>query len=366
MTTPLKVFLSSTSKDLRKHRKQLLFTFAQLHQWTEAMEFFGARPGSPLEECLEALGRADIYVVVVGMRYGSKAGQDISFTQREYEEAIRLGKPVLAYEIDQKKHKLAPRFVDTGDDARRLEVFKQKLGAHVKALFRSPADLALKVGMDLIRETHTPVAEERAQQFASRMPVLMAAAGYSPGLSVNSIDVSQIFETRPGMPLRFKDPTLQSVVVAGHLATQLSRGHFEVLNGILTFDREFWVLLVALSRCLGINGEQLAAAIRGSSMDPMRFRLLIKLAGALPMDSCAEAICNTFLERRYLDKSFVELRQMATPMRSVIREALESMSPGILPAVELYLRRAQELQRWQQKQVFSAVVESLRLKATMS
>jgi hypothetical protein len=53
-------------------------------------------------------------------------------------------------------------------------------------------------------------------------------------------------------------------------------------------------------------------------------------------------------------------------MRSVIREALESMSPGILPAVELYLRRAQESQRWQQKQVFSAVVESLRRKATMS
>ena len=329
------------------------------------MEFFGARPGSPLEESLAAVGRADMCVVVVGMRYGSKDGQQVSLTQREYEEAIRLGKPVLAYEIDQKKHKLAPRFVDTGDDARRLEAFKEILGNHVKARFRSSADLALKVGIDLIRESRTPGGEERAQQFVSRMPVLMAAAGYSPGLSVNSIDVSQIFEMRPGMPLRFQDPTLQSVVVAGYLATQLSHGNFEVLNGILTFDREFWILLVALSRYLGINGEKLAASIRSSSMDPMRYRLLIKLAGSLPMDSCAEAICSTFLERRYLDKSFAELRQMATPMRSVIREALESMSPGILPAVEQYLRRAQQSQRWQQKQVFAAVVQSLRRKATI-
>ena len=36
------IFLSSTWADLEEHRKALLFMFARLRKWVEAMEYFGA------------------------------------------------------------------------------------------------------------------------------------------------------------------------------------------------------------------------------------------------------------------------------------------------------------------------------------
>lgn len=65
------------------------------------MEYFGARSGEPLEECLEAVRRAQIYVGVIGTRYGSKDEDGISITQREYEEAYRQKKTILIYLLDE-------------------------------------------------------------------------------------------------------------------------------------------------------------------------------------------------------------------------------------------------------------------------
>ena len=62
-----------------------------------AMEFFGARPGRPIDVCLER-SASDLLVVIVGLKYGSlPPGMGISYSQAEYEEGVRREKPCLVY-----------------------------------------------------------------------------------------------------------------------------------------------------------------------------------------------------------------------------------------------------------------------------
>ena len=93
------IFLSSTWADLKTHREMVLFTLAKLRRWVEAMEYFGALPGEPLDECLDAVRKADTYVAIIGTRYGSKDRHGVSITQREYEEAFQHRKRILIYRL---------------------------------------------------------------------------------------------------------------------------------------------------------------------------------------------------------------------------------------------------------------------------
>ncbi len=69
-STPLRIFLSSTSEDLTEHRARITEAIERLGQTTTRMETFGARPGAPLDECRRLAAEADVLVVCVGHRYG--------------------------------------------------------------------------------------------------------------------------------------------------------------------------------------------------------------------------------------------------------------------------------------------------------
>jgi len=81
------IFWGSTWADLEGHRQTVLFTLAKLRRWVEAMEYFGALPGAPEDECLKAVRRSDVYIGIIGTRYGSKDKASVSTTQREYDES---------------------------------------------------------------------------------------------------------------------------------------------------------------------------------------------------------------------------------------------------------------------------------------
>jgi hypothetical protein len=94
-----RVFLSSTSRDLEEHRKAVLGVLMRSENFPEAMEWFGALPGEPVEVCLEKVRRSDALVLIVAHRYGWVPAQNDggkgnrSITWLETEEAVRCGKP---------------------------------------------------------------------------------------------------------------------------------------------------------------------------------------------------------------------------------------------------------------------------------
>ena len=76
------------------------------------MEFFGARANQPIETCLEEVRRSDIIVVLVGHRYGSFVPDlGISYSEAEYREGYRLGRPCLVYLRDENEPVL-PKYVE--------------------------------------------------------------------------------------------------------------------------------------------------------------------------------------------------------------------------------------------------------------
>ena len=91
MSAPFTVFVCSTFDDLEQEREAVLDAIRRVQQRHNAMEFFGARPGRPIDVCLDEVRKSDLLVVIVGLKYGSlPAGMGISYSQAEYEEGVRL------------------------------------------------------------------------------------------------------------------------------------------------------------------------------------------------------------------------------------------------------------------------------------
>src|SRR5580693_1532549 len=101
MPAKVSVFLCSTYSDLVEERQGVLEAIRQVQLQHESMEYFGARPDQPMETCLAEVARSNVLVVIIGYRYGSLVpGKQISFSEAEYQEGRRLGKPCLVYMRD--------------------------------------------------------------------------------------------------------------------------------------------------------------------------------------------------------------------------------------------------------------------------
>jgi hypothetical protein len=150
---PPSIFVSSTFADLRLHRQLVREAIERLEYGSRSMEFFGALPDTPKEECLRLVRSANVYIGIFAMRYGfidPQSGK--SLTQLEYEEAQLARLPCLLYVIDEETHPVLPKHVDTGSSAERLRDLKGVLKkAHVVNFFSSPEDLAAKVTQDIVR-----------------------------------------------------------------------------------------------------------------------------------------------------------------------------------------------------------------------
>lgn len=150
---PASIFISSTFADLEHHRLLVRDAVSRLEYGSKVMEFFGALPETPKEECLRLVRSANAYVGIFAMRYGfvdPESGK--SLTQLEYEEAQAVRLPSLTYVIDENTHPVLPKHVDTGASAQKLDELKASLKrSHVVNLLSSPEDLAAKVTQDIVR-----------------------------------------------------------------------------------------------------------------------------------------------------------------------------------------------------------------------
>lgn len=148
------IFVSSTYEDLKPYRDEVERCIIRMGHTIKGMEFWGSSPENPLSKCLQTVRECRIYVGIIGMRYGSVVdeGTGKSFTELEYDEAIKNNIPVLIYIFDE-NYPIAPIFVDMGESAKKLEEFKSRLQrVHVVSKFTNPADLGKKVTQDLMDE----------------------------------------------------------------------------------------------------------------------------------------------------------------------------------------------------------------------
>lgn len=97
MNKKLQVFISSTYIDLIEERQAAVQAVLDAGHIPAGMELFKAGNTSQLETIYKWIDNSDVYMLILGGRYGSieeKAGK--SYTQLEYEYAIDKGLPVFS------------------------------------------------------------------------------------------------------------------------------------------------------------------------------------------------------------------------------------------------------------------------------
>ncbi len=151
MQQNLPVFVSSTFSDLQSYRAAVREALHRLEAVVRGMEYFGATPETPKEECLRIVRSCRAYVGIFSMRYGSidpETGK--SFTHLEYEEAQLCKLPSLIYLIDEERQPVLPRNIDFAEPGEMLIALKTELRKrHVVSFFTTPEDLAVRVSQDL-------------------------------------------------------------------------------------------------------------------------------------------------------------------------------------------------------------------------
>ncbi|MCC4771564.1 DUF4062 domain-containing protein [Methanosarcina sp. DH2] len=101
ITPKYNIFVSSVQKELENERviiKDLMENdpFLSEHYTSLLYEYEPAYPEKTLEGCLNALNRCQVYLLIVGMKYGTLVGE-ISITHREYLYAKEKGFPILVF-----------------------------------------------------------------------------------------------------------------------------------------------------------------------------------------------------------------------------------------------------------------------------
>ena len=142
-----RIFVSSTWEDLKKYRRAVINSLQTLGSSFYAMEYFCASSKTSKQECLDKVADSNIFIIIIGMRYGSidpETGK--SYTQLEYEKAVETGCNVLAFLIDTEKQPVLPKNMDDGIAKEKLLALKKTITSkHNSSFFTTKDDLAKKV-----------------------------------------------------------------------------------------------------------------------------------------------------------------------------------------------------------------------------
>ena len=195
-SAPWRIFVSSTREDLIPYREAVEGVLTGMEHIPLGMEFFVSSPESPLDVCLATVRRSQLYILILGMRYGSvEEGSQKSFTELEYDEAIKSNIPVLAFVIDENECLIKAKYVDTGDKAEKLKQFKEKVKSSLTvSTFTSVEDLRDKVARSVRQAIDRISADEQVKK---------AAQSKEPAL-VDYVEGAELYRQYILMPRRYK------------------------------------------------------------------------------------------------------------------------------------------------------------------
>lgn len=132
MDKKLQVFVSSTYTDLIEERQSAVEAILSAGHIPAGMELFSAGNDSQLEVIQRWIDESDVYMLILGARYGSiEPKTQKSYTHLEYEYAQKKKKPIFAIvisdkAIDEKVNKQGKEVLELDNPAKYKE-FKEKV-----------------------------------------------------------------------------------------------------------------------------------------------------------------------------------------------------------------------------------------------
>ncbi|WIG59789.1 MAG: hypothetical protein OJF49_002536 [Ktedonobacterales bacterium] len=149
-----RIFLSSTYIDLIEYRRVVHDSLESTEQYVVDMAQFAAGEAAATVST-DKLDSAEYVVLIVAWRYGSiptiPPGETRSITHQEYEEAVRLKKPIFVFLADsatEENYSLFPVALRDHEHAAQLHAFRAHLAnpdLHTPGYFTTPDNLAKQV-----------------------------------------------------------------------------------------------------------------------------------------------------------------------------------------------------------------------------
>jgi hypothetical protein len=140
------VFVSSTFRDLRDERREVIQALLEMDCIPAGMELFPAADRDAWNLITRVIDQSDYYVLVVGGKYGSVDAEGISFTEKEYDYALSQNKHILPFLHEHPDQIIAGKSELEASGRERLTAFRKKVEAvHHCKYWNTAEDLGGKV-----------------------------------------------------------------------------------------------------------------------------------------------------------------------------------------------------------------------------
>ena len=91
------IFISSTYADLKDERRMVMQAVLERKCFPAGMELFPAIDRKQFDYIKRVIDDSDYYLLIIGARYGSLDENGISYTEKEYDYAVKKNIPVIAF-----------------------------------------------------------------------------------------------------------------------------------------------------------------------------------------------------------------------------------------------------------------------------
>jgi len=150
MKKKLQIFISSTYIDMKEERQAAVEAILKSGNIPAGMELFTSGNESQLQTIMRWIDESDIYVLLLGGRYGSiESSSGISYTEVEYDYAVSQKKPyfaiVITNEALKKKVKLIGVDAIENENPSKLKDFREKVLSNISSFYEEPKDIKLGI-----------------------------------------------------------------------------------------------------------------------------------------------------------------------------------------------------------------------------
>jgi hypothetical protein len=139
------VFVSSTYRDLIEHRQLVMKALLQMDAIPAGMELFPASDDDAWTLIQHVIDASDYYVVIIGGKYGSTDKEGVSYTEKEFDYAAEIQKPIMAF-LHGSVGDLPRDKTETDQGAwDKLERFRRKVQKKHCKYWKTPEELTIAV-----------------------------------------------------------------------------------------------------------------------------------------------------------------------------------------------------------------------------
>lgn len=144
MERKYQVFISSTFNDLKEERMEIMEALTNLGHIPVGMELFNAADDTQWAVIKRRIDESDYYILILSDRYGSLDSDGVGFTEKEYEHAIEMEKPVIAFIREENAINALEFEHRESNNREKLDGFRKKLEKRLYKKWINKHDLSKK------------------------------------------------------------------------------------------------------------------------------------------------------------------------------------------------------------------------------